>query len=1044
LRQAKDKFAKITGWYRGDNDFFIKIWFNNYKLDNYRLYGKSVLYPSQNKGKMFKLINFYINDYKTEELYGSLTYNNSVLDIMTIKNSGGIYINSKLSKQKTMVDLKIGRAYFSDIAKIFKLKNLNENFNQCQIKGKITAEMNQSRDIVYYIGDLTVVLKKNPYIKKVYYNALYKNQKGNFRVKMVLKDNTTAVWQGNSQIKSKKLYFKSALEASGKKIDINGDMLEKSSGYDINLIAVNFFKLQGYVSKKGYIDVRLIADKLFKNNIISYIKSDLKIKVGINNLSGIKINGSLDIGGKNYKDRFYSKIVTEKNKILFTKARLYYKNVSLKGIGFYNKTSQKLHIDFKKLKIDGELSLKNSRVAFIFNKLNNIKFDSRTQFSLNGIMVFRTDFVDKSIYANLNFYKVLLGKYSLDEIYVVYKINNGKIDVIKFNSELYGGRIKSSDFDIYKKYDKYYISSVFNLYKIKFRGIDLHGKIYTKIIYENKLHAKIKILKLYLNSLKIKDIYEELTYADNKIDIKSLTEDGIRGEIDFKKENYDLRAFKNNEYVAMLKGIGIEKPMWMHINFKRFDISFLEDINDFITSSDGYIDGDIKIKYRKNIPHISGIVKGDDIEIKGRTIIRKVDELQIDISANQDRLAVNKLKGRIGGGQFLCYGTIDLNGFALGEWNLHFKTLDKDGIYIAKKESDLMGYLKIEGDITGTQDDINIAGKAIIQDFDFTWPLESSGKGEVMGTPFIKKVDLDVDLIAGKNVTFFQNQNNVDIKVKEGGKFHIQGDLSADHKIIGEMEADEGTIEYFGTLFRIDYATVSFARAYEENVPLIRAKAEAVVKNSDGEDVTITMLVDGRAYNDLTPGLISTPALTQREIFYLLQDSSLYISNKNGGENIVQQSDKDIEEILKIGFIQIFDTTYRNKLISPLQRKVKRFLGMDILRIKSKIVENLLSPKIVNLKPDNNTDNSPSIFSGTQITVGKYLTDFLLLKYSVAIRERDDEFNSLYYEHQFGVEMNILKSLKFEWKYQPLYLYQGDNAVPQQEYILKWKKKVSF
>lgn len=1046
IKTHPDRFVKLTGWIINQKKFFLKLWFNNYNLKKYNLLGKIVLFPVSNVNR-FKLINFYINKYKINELTGEIYSKNDKLLVNIIKNTENFLLYSIIEKNLFTFNLNLNNVSLANINKIIKKRLVSETLNKGNITGNIKAQIRRKR-----ITSLTTVLvftfKENPQFKKIYAKTRYNNKQGKFRIKILLPDNNHIIFKGTTHLSAdtRKLTFNSFLITPATELKGSGNIIEETKKYKIALFINKFGKLIGTISKNGKIFFRAKLNKKFKNQYVSSIRTVLNFRSRIKDLKNFKLSGWLSIVSKSFDDRLTLNINTKHKKILFENIKMRYKNIKLRGKGFYNSITENILINLEKLKITGKLSLDNADMYVIFKNIKNIQFSPSIKLSINGFIRYKSNFVDeKYLYGDLNLYKISIGNFNIDEAYLIYRIRNNNIEIKKSNFELYGGKIKTYDTEIYKKNGITYLSTLWKIYNVKYNNLLFKGKIYTKMKFSDKVYAKLKIIKLFINELKLKDITQEIYFTKNNIHIKRLTGNGVKGNIIVKKSGtiLNLKIFKENQYLSLIKGRILKNYINTRLNIKNLNLNFLEDISDFIKSADGIVKADIKIRGKRISPELTGFIKGKNIKLKCRTILKNVDSLEFDISANEGRISVNKLTGRMGKGKFRSFGTIDLNGLSLGEWNLFLETLDERGIYIAKAEDDLMGNIKGKVKITGDLNDLNIAGKVILQDFDFTWPLSSSESSEISSP--IKKIDLDIDVIAGKNVVFFQDQNNIEVLVKEGGKFHIKGDMSAEHKVVGKMEAEKGEIEYFGTPFNIVYASVSFADAYEENVPWISAKAEATVKDSNDEDITITMIVEGRAYNDLTPTLISSPALTKREIFFLLNDSTLYVSGKSDSKGeIIHQSEKEIEELIKIGFVQIFDTTYRDKLVAPIQRRAKRFLGLDILSIKSSLIKNLLTPKIVNLRDETTTENKKSIFAGTQITVGKYLTDNLLFKYSVALKESETEINRLYYEHQFGIEMNILKSLKFEWKYTPLYMYQLEKPVPEQEYILKWKKKVSF
>ncbi|MBN1897382.1 MAG: translocation/assembly module TamB domain-containing protein [Spirochaetes bacterium] len=1045
IERSPKHFVSATGWIKHENDFFLKLWFENFSYDRYNLFGKAVLFPSYNSKKGFKLLHFYINDYRIKELKGDLAYDNNRIILNTLYNSENFLLSGIFQQGRSKLDMKFNNTRLGDISGIIKSSKLPDELKQVRISGNINTELNQFNRITSLHSFLQVTLSDNDKIKKVFAHSDYQDRKGTFKIKIVDKENNDFNIDGRSWFRDDKVSFKAYWLDSGKKVNITGDLIERRSRFDLFISINDLASLQAFISKKGQIKIQGRIRKTFQSSMLTSLSSRFELYTHTKDPENFQIKGDFTLRGKSKNDRITFRLVTEDKNILIEDVVLKYKNIHLTGEGSYNKNNNNVLVDLDKLKIKGTASFEEISLNFIVNNLENIKLDRDLQFNLNGIFTYENNFRNKDLNTgNLNLYNIKASGFKIDEVYLTYNMQDNNINITRLNSELYGGKIRSDEVRFYKKGNFYYASTLLRVYNLNYNNYRLRGKLYAKMHFEDKIYAKIKVIKFFINDLKLKDLAQELHIDKDRVSISKLNGTGVKGDILLGKHQrqYDLKIFSDDQYLALIEGKISKHAINMHFNFKNLEIDFLEDISGFIKSADGTIRGDIKIKGKRSKPDVAGFIKGDDIELKGESIVKSIESLALDISAKEGRISINKLQGMIGKGQFRLYGTIDLDGLSLGDWNLFFETLDDRGIYIAKAEDDLMGNIKGKVKITGDLDDLDVAGQVVLEDFDFTWPL-SSGSGSA-ATP-VKNINLDVQLATGQNVNFFQNQNNINILVKEGGKFHIRGNMNAEHKVVGKMEADKGTIDYFGNEFNIIYASVGFADAYDENVPWISAKAETTVKDSNEEDITITMIVEGRAYNDLAPNLVSSPALTKKEIFFLLNDSVLYMAGKTDAKTeIIDKSEKDINEIMRIGFVQIFDATYRNQFIAPLQRRARRFLGVDILRIKSTLVQNLLAPRIVNMEEETYYDDKASPFAGTQITVGKYLTEDIILKYSVALKDSDTELNALYYEHQIGVEWNLLKSLRFEWKYMPPNFDYPEDAIPQQEYILKWKQKISF
>ncbi len=1032
LFKNKNHFLKATGRYKSNKNFFIKLWVNNYKIKNFNLYGKSIIFSDKNKNTKFELINFKINKYKINHIKFKyyIKKNKKKLDTIVSKDNVRLYITAPINKKKMFAVIK---------SKNFPILRLNDLLNKSVIpndlnsslSGKINIAFNPKTKyfkLKYYT--LLMKLKNNEIINDIY--TVFDKQNIKFKIK--LKNHKTI--RTSSKISKNNIF--TIIKYNKNKVKLNTSIFKDNDKYKIFSKIPNILSFNGIIYNTSRFNFNFkINRKNYK--FIKSLSSRIKISGNLKKLNDIQFSSTL-----NFKNTADDKITyymyRKKNKILFKNINFTHKDINLNGRGEYNLKNNKININLKKIFIKGKISQEKTDMYIIFSKIKNVKIENLI-YNINGLIKIYAEknFSGLSILGDINFYNIRYKNFKINDSYVKFKFADNNLNINKFNMELYKGKAKIYNINFFKINNNLYTDFIITAENIKYNSVNINAKAYAKIKLQKNFFAKIKLFYFNANNFRIKKLEEVFWMKKNRLKIKRISYNGIEGNIKKKKNKtlYNLKFKINNNYIKYT-GYTTSKNIKSKLSMNNFNIDSINKILKSINIKDGVMDLNLSFTGNKKSPNISGKIKGKDFYLKFPDTIKKLTDFNFIIEVTNNVAIIKKMKGDIDGA-FGVTGNIGLKNYKISTMNINFKTLSDKGILISRNNSEIMGNVLANLKITGNQNNIFIGGKLTPKNFEFTWPLsglysdeEGSGKGTRT------KINFNIDIIAGEKVKFFQTQNNLEIWVKPGGKFHINGDINNEHKVVGVMEADNGNIDYFGTYFKLDYATVSFSEAYEDNTPWIHAKAEANVKGKDNENIVLTMIVEGLADNDLTPKLYSSPALSQREIFSLLNNSSFYVNTQENGN----LSETKISELLKIGFLQIFYTTYRTKFFDPLQRKIKKNLGLDILNIKTDILQNLLEPKFIGSTDKNSSFND--LINNTELSVGKYITDNMLLKYSLLLRE-NSLLSDLNYYHQLGIEIRILRSLSFEWLYKPVFLNEfNDIEQYEQKYRLEWRKKLSF
>ncbi|MBU1078019.1 MAG: translocation/assembly module TamB domain-containing protein, partial [Spirochaetes bacterium] len=877
--------------------------------------------------------------------------------------------------------------------KLFKL-NYQED---ARISGDLNLKLNKS---FFNVNNrLEIDFKNNKEIKKVYLNSTVMKDHLNINYKVVLKNNKLVIIRGRS-INNNSISGIIDYDKIERKFVLN--YKEDRNKYFFQLLfdkmdlQVKYFNNYDF---SAILKVNRIIDEDFKTRLIvnAFAKGNFKKIKNIYLKGDMKIRNLLQSGSSTFS---FKKV---KNKIRFNDIQIKLDRNLWTGAGYYNLNDQKVNIAMNKMNIKGAYKKGVFNLYVFFKKNKNFYYQSAI-FNVNGFLNIKYSLNLFRTYGDMNIYNFKYKELKIPETYAVFIYQNNNFSFKKLNFDYNKGKIYCNIKSLYKENNMYCGEAVLVARNVDFDANKISTKLYSKFCLGDAIDLKLKILYLAFNDLEIDDIDEEIYFHKNKMKITKINNNGITGYINFFKNRMDLDLALDleNSHIKFY-GKKVEKKINYNFILDNFNLEFFEEALPLIKKAEGRISSKLSFTGSSDNPLVNGSITGHNLYLKFYDMIKKVTDLDLGVNINNNLIRIMQCKGFIGKGEFSLLGDVLLEKLKIVNLDLVLKTLGKRGLFIERSKNDLIGEVITDLQIKGNPEKIGIGGTLTANNFDFTWPLSENDKKD---NDFFKDtvIDFNIDIIAGKNVRFFQDVNGMDILVKEGGKYHLRGDLSRKHKVVGRMEAEKGTMDYFGTTFNIIHANVDFSSHYHENVPWISAKAEAESKLGE-ENYIITMVVDGRAYNNLTPQLTSTPSLTQREIFLLFNDSTLYVSDRVQDE---VEEEKEINRLIKTGFIQIFYSTYRSKLVTPIERKARRFLGLDLLKIKTSLVEKLLEPKLY--KVEDHEDKSVNPLVDTQLSVGKYVTENLLLKYSVILKEEID-FANLYYEQKVGFEWRIFSSL---------------------------------
>jgi len=253
----------------------------------------------------------------------------------------------------------------------------------------------------------------------------------------------------------------------------------------------------------------------------------------------------------------------------------------------------------------------------------------------------------------------------------------------------------------------------------------------------------------------------------------------------------------------------------------------------------------------------------------------------------------------------------------------------------------------------------------------------------------------DLTLRAGRRVDFFWP--SVDFPMLQasadlGTGIHITTDAVAQrYTMTGDVKLRSGEIFYLERNFYIREGTLIFRENETQFDPYITARAE-LRDQADIGPVTISLLIDNAPLRSFTPRFVSSPSLSQIEIYSIL------------GQN---PQGEDSRNLATSAF---FDSLAQFTVLARLQRQVRNFLGLDMLSLRTQLFQNMLIQVTggrLSGNPSGREYRVGNYFNNTTVFIGKFLGADLFgeAMFSLEYDENKLAWGGLVLKPEFGLEM---------------------------------------
>ncbi|MCK4542262.1 MAG: translocation/assembly module TamB domain-containing protein [Spirochaetales bacterium] len=429
----------------------------------------------------------------------------------------------------------------------------------------------------------------------------------------------------------------------------------------------------------------------------------------------------------------------------------------------------------------------------------------------------------------------------------------------------------------------------------------------------------------------------------------------------------------------------------------------------FFRIKEGHGTGNLRITGQINDPDIWGIVKATDVYAETDISPDRLGPFRTDLQFQGKRFFMEDVDIPIDQG--MVRGDIY---FTLDHWvpkdvDIALHVYGHQGLYIEYIFADVEVYGWVKGDFTIKADQFStiLGGDLIAHDTS----IAIGRQAEVMVKPDKNLPDLMVDLniASAQNVEFVWPSRTLPILrsfADTGQEVSIIYDGSSyTFSLTGDISIRGGQIYYFKRNFYIREGLISFNEDQTKFDPVLTARAEIREISTSGEDIKISLIVDGDPFSRFSPRFVSSPPMSGSEIVSLL-----------GASILSQEGDLSLGSAIML----TSDIVGQFGVIQTFEERIKDLLHLDLFSIRTQMLSNVLLEKVLEPERGEGVENSSigRYLDNTTLFLGKYFGEDLFLEALIQISTENRLPGS-----GLGEGLLVDSEVSLEWK-TPLFLLE--------------------
>jgi len=461
----------------------------------------------------------------------------------------------------------------------------------------------------------------------------------------------------------------------------------------------------------------------------------------------------------------------------------------------------------------------------------------------------------------------------------------------------------------------------------------------------------------------------------------------------------------------------------------------------------------------------TGWIKLEKGQLELSSIVKKIEKLQLDarLVEGSPFLQITRCSGQVGSGLFSVNNdqargvkpfVLPVVGIDLGV--LYFTSQGR-GIPVhipGLMEPGDEGWIAFSGlnrgesfMITGPVSSFGLVGTLFLNDNRVTFPfLDTGGSGS--GSDFLDRIHWNLRVVPRNDVHYIRNIGSpfgnvyLDLQLQNGnGELRFEGVIQdSTFNVWGRLVSTDGSIEVLDRYFKPERITFDYPKgAYtmktdSTSLSFLSGRAYTTLTDSTGARTTVWM-------NLVTPNRITgyeeKGGMLEKVQFKFSTDNPNLGRTEADLLAALGYSTKEIKNRAYDAVGMQVDNYFFRPIFGPIERSMRRYLGLDMVRFSSMFGRNLI--QLRELQP---MGFDPRwLLRSTKLTVGKYLAPGLVLTYSGEIQ---NEYG--YWLHTDGI--GLKHSLTLEYSIRPdlflemEYLYDNRLLMQRREDARIWLRHV--
>lgn len=449
------------------------------------------------------------------------------------------------------------------------------------------------------------------------------------------------------------------------------------------------------------------------------------------------------------------------------------------------------------------------------------------------------------------------------------------------------------------------------------------------------------------------DFHALFILKDHKISVEQMA---------IKKGPYQASAYGTIPLSALLKeDAAREEEMDLTLQLDNANLAILPAISPLITSGNGAMEGNLKIRGTLAQPLITGKMGVTDGTISFSKVKKPLEDIQLEVEFSGSTFMINEGHAKMGKGLLTLTGQGGLAGTSLVEYQASVKAekLEMDSPYY---KGPIDGDLKLvsgvrrpvlEGSINLERVTVSVPVTMLIQD---------------SGAFYLPTVGLNIQVNVGEKVRFY---DPVFYDLSPRGELHLRRTLQ-NPALEGYLEANSGRIWYFGTQFQVVDAKADF-QGFQGIIPTVKLDAQYRMVN------TLIMLHAEGPATQMEFTLSSEPSMTPEEIRNLLLFKTDQVNINSPEVN---------RQLLSSGALAILEMGLQTQGLFGLEEFAKEKFGIDEIQVT----------QVQFYDERTKEDNFNRFEANYGLRIGKALGNKLYATYTVSINDPSDGIAVLRYD----------------------------------------------